>query len=214
MSSPTSALEQKKTLLRDKVAPTTITPSIRLADGSNLFLAYQAMMSCLTYVHGSRQVEPYLLIIMQYEASEKVDPGVHRAILLDILARHVPAERIHFHKRCARVTQSPPTGPVTIFFQDGSIATADVVLGADGIKSAVRRFLTDSYGEEHDPYLKFSKNVVYRTLIPTEKAEAAGVQTDFQERPICFVGKNKHLIVFAIRGGTQVSRVTFLKTVR
>lgn len=94
-------------------------------------------------------------------------------------------------------------------FQDGTEATADVVLGADGIKSAVRRFVAGTSDQEADPNVKFSRTRCYRLLVPTKKAAAAGVQTDFRARPTCFVGENKHLITFTIRSGTMINVVAF-----
>lgn len=132
---------------------------------------------------------------------------MHRAAFLDALVGYVDPARTHFHKRCTHLS-SAPGGATTIHFQDGTTATADVVLGADGIKSGVRRFVADSYGAPVDPNLRFSRTICFRALIPVEKAAAAGVQTDFRERPICFVGKNKHLIIFTVRAGTLVSLPT------
>lgn len=142
--------------------------------------------------------------MQQYDAPENVDPGMHRAAFLDALVHHIPPARTHFHKRCVRVLRGAAGGPLTMQFQDGASAQADVVLGADGIKSAVRRFLTDTYDVPVDPYLKFSTTVAYRSLIPMAKAVAAGVQTDFSERPVVFIGKDKHIVVFTLRGGTLV----------
>ena len=93
-----------------------------------------------------------------------------------------------------------------MYFQDGTEATADVVLGADGIKSAVRRFVAGTSDQEADPNVKFSRTRCYRLLVPTKKAAAAGVETDFRARPTCFVGENKHLITFTIRSGTMVGK--------
>ena len=90
---------------------------------------------------------------------------------------------------------------------------ADVVLGADGIKSAVRRFVAGTDGQEVDPNLKFSNNVCYRDLVEAEAAAAAGVTYDFGERPICFVGEGRHIIVYAIRGGTLVSGTIYTRLV-
>ena len=150
---------------------------------------------------------------------------MHRAAFLDALVQHVPPARTHFHKRCTHLTVpdddgATSTSAITLHFADGSAATADVVLGADGIKSAVRRHTTDTHGTAVDPYLKFSKTVCYRALVPAAFAAAAGVALDFADRPVCFVGENKHIVVFAIRGGTLVRatlpsvRPSFMQPVR
>lgn len=45
--------------------------------------------------------------------------------------------RSHFHKRCVSVT-TVLGGRAEVRFADGSAHVADIVIGADGIKSAVR----------------------------------------------------------------------------
>lgn len=129
---------------------------------------------------------------------------MHRGAFLDALVHQVDPTLIHLHKRCIRIITT--TEEVTLHFQDGTTAAADVVLGADGIRSAVRRFVTDTYDDAEDPYLKFSGSVCYRTLIPVKTAAAAGVTMKFKERPVCFVGEDKHVIVYTIQGGNMVSR--------
>ena len=141
----------------------------------------------------------------QYDAEEHAAQGVHRAAFLDALVQHVDAERAHFHKRCTHLTESPTGKGIVLNFQDGSTAEADVVLGADGIKSVVRRYTMDTAGLGADPNLKFSNAVCYRSLVSATKAAQAGCKLDYSDRPICFVGKNKHFIIFTVRGGTLAS---------
>ena len=57
-------------------------------------------------------------------------------------------------------------GPVILHFADGTIATADAVIGADGIHSYVREFLIGQ--EEAKPV--FSGFVAYRGLVPMDAA--------------------------------------------
>ncbi|EKM61815.1 uncharacterized protein PHACADRAFT_191006 [Phanerochaete carnosa HHB-10118-sp] len=139
---------------------------------------------------------------------ERVSYGIHRGIFLDALVHYVDPERLHLHKRCTRITT---TGKgVTIHFQDATTASADVILGADGIRSAVRRYVTDTYDVADDPYLKFSRVICYRALIPTKSATAKGVTMDFSKRPICFVGEDRHMIVYAIQGGAMINVAAFV----
>ena len=76
----------------------------------------------------------------------------------------------------------------TIHFSDGTTATADVVIGADGIKSVVRGAVT---GADPSAAVQFSQGFVYRGVVPTAEVKAAGVKTDLIQRPICFVGPKK-----------------------
>jgi 2-polyprenyl-6-methoxyphenol hydroxylase-like FAD-dependent oxidoreductase len=62
--------------------------------------------------------------------------SIHRAALQEALAAAIPAESIHLGKRCVRVHQDGQR--VVAHFADGSEATGDILIGADGIRSAVR----------------------------------------------------------------------------
>ncbi|KAL2070950.1 hypothetical protein VTL71DRAFT_13976 [Oculimacula yallundae] len=61
----------------------------------------------------------------------------HRGHLHAALARHVPSEIIHLNKQTIEV-ESQSQG-VTLKFRDGTSAAADLLLGADGLHSAVRQ---------------------------------------------------------------------------
>ena len=64
---------------------------------------------------------------------------VHRADLLDILAAAVPAGSVQLGARCVSV-QANAAG-ASARFADGTEIEADVIVGADGIHSAVRASL-------------------------------------------------------------------------
>ena len=154
---------------------------------------------------------------------------VRRAAYLDAVLRHVDMRRVSFQKRCTSVTQSQGSKP-TMYFADGTTATADVVIGADGIKSAVRGAVT---GVDPSGAVTFSQCSCYRGLAPTEAVKAAGVKTDLTRRPILFTGEGKvsttircnqcaniyicsgqHLIVFSINAGKLVRRFLFMLCIR
>jgi 2-polyprenyl-6-methoxyphenol hydroxylase-like FAD-dependent oxidoreductase len=61
---------------------------------------------------------------------------MHRADLHDALASVVPSDVIHLNKKLVGLDQAG--GRVTLSFEDGSKATADAVIGADGVHSIVR----------------------------------------------------------------------------
>jgi 2-polyprenyl-6-methoxyphenol hydroxylase-like FAD-dependent oxidoreductase len=68
-------------------------------------------------------------------------PGalIYRTQLLDVLAHAFSADVAHLNARCVHVQQD--SGGVTAEFADGSTATGDVLIGADGIHSVVRQAL-------------------------------------------------------------------------
>ena len=65
----------------------------------------------------------------------------HRADFQTVLLRKLPTSyRIHCSKRL-RSYEQRHGGPITLLFEDGTSAFCDVLVGADGVKSAVRRSL-------------------------------------------------------------------------
>src|SRR5262249_761284 len=62
---------------------------------------------------------------------------VSRTDLQNLLVDAVGPGRLHLSAKCVRVGQTAANA--TAYFEDGRTATGDVVLGADGIHSAVRR---------------------------------------------------------------------------
>lgn len=83
---------------------------------------------------------------------------LHRADLHALLAAQVPAAHIHLGRRAVAVTEDP--GGVTIDFADGTTARADVVVGADGVHSVLRRALA---GPERPV---FSGSAAIRAVVP------------------------------------------------
>lgn len=66
---------------------------------------------------------------------------VHRAAFLRELLADVPPERMHASKKLERVdfnTEEKLERPMTIHFSDGTTHECDVLIGADGIHSAIR----------------------------------------------------------------------------
>lgn len=105
----------------------------------------------------------------------------HRAEFLKVLEDHVPSHyRKHFNKRLTSYEDSAQQ-PVLLHFKDGTTAQCDVLIGADGIKSAVRRSmfaqLTEKKGVAPQTYrwcmdATWSGLVAYRGLVPTDTLKA------------------------------------------
>lgn len=100
----------------------------------------------------------------------------HRAHFLDVFISHLPKHSAHLGKRLKTYTQDGSGKPIELFFADGSTATCDVLVGCDGIKSAVRpRMLSDLAAKGESKVLRYTRDpfwsgsVTYRALIPSEK---------------------------------------------
>ena len=90
---------------------------------------------------------------------------IHRADLLAALADMFPAERVALGKRAQSIT--PDAEGVDLRFEDGSSARVGLLIGADGIHSAVRSAM---FGAESP---RFTGIVAYRAVVPAERV--AGV---------------------------------------
>jgi len=90
---------------------------------------------------------------------------IHRADLLAVLTETFPADRVHFSKRLRTLEQAGDG--VSLHFDDSTVATHDVVIGADGIHSRVRTAL---FGDENP---RFTGVVSFRAVVPTEKVKNA-----------------------------------------
>jgi salicylate hydroxylase len=87
---------------------------------------------------------------------------IHRADLLKAMEAEIPADRLHLGKSVSGIVNDDTR--TAILFEDGSSEDVDVIIGADGIHSAVRNAM---FGKD-DP--KFSGIVTYRSVIPREEA--------------------------------------------
>jgi salicylate hydroxylase len=107
----------------------------------------------------------------------------HRADFQQVLLRRLSsAHKTHCGKRLQAYNQQP-NQPIQLLFEDGSTATCDVLIGADGLKSAVRKVLMTEKAQiaqmegrraEAADYLasiepRWSGTISYRALISTEE---------------------------------------------
>jgi salicylate hydroxylase len=97
---------------------------------------------------------------------------IHRAHFLDELIKLVPPSQTKFGKKLVDII--PPTGddnePMTLHFRDRTFAKADVVVGADGIHSMVRKHILGVHHWAANAF--FSGAIAYRSTIPFEDAYA------------------------------------------
>jgi salicylate hydroxylase len=95
---------------------------------------------------------------------------VHRADLLDVLAGSLPGEIVMLGARCVDVEAD---GEVAVArFQDGSEVEADIIVGADGIHSAVRASL---FGPDAP---RFTGKICYRSVIRVDAVRGAAPAND------------------------------------
>ena len=121
--------------------------------------------------------------------------GIHRADLLALLVEQLPPGTVRTGHRCTGFSQDDRSAMVG--FADGTTATADVVIGADGIHSVLQGFVV----EPAEPI--FSGVVAYRGLVPRLDGYPAGTLR-------MWVGESKHFLVFPVRAGQLLNYVGFV----
>ncbi|KAG1737580.1 uncharacterized protein EDB91DRAFT_1140799 [Suillus paluster] len=149
---------------------------------------------------------------------EHTPMNIHRQNFADILKQYLPSScRLHFNKRLTRYDKQL-SGSLILHFADDSTATTDVLIGADGIRSSVRKTLFNTLdrdivdpskiGRYIDPV--WTGTLVYRTVIPMEKILQVDPNNIALKDFILFCGKRKHVISYPVSEGTLFNVAAFV----
>lgn len=117
--------------------------------------------------------------------------GIHRADLQAILSRAVGMEHIHLGKRVSDLKDNG--NEVVLEFDDGSSARADLVIGGDGARSVVRRWMLG-----YDDAL-YSGCSGFRGIVPPEMLDLLPDPEAIQ----FWIGPGAHLLHYPIGNGDQ-----------
>jgi salicylate hydroxylase len=119
----------------------------------------------------------------------------HRGDLHRALASAVPADRVHLARRFTHFVDHGDR--VEAYFDNGTSISADTLVGADGIHSAVRHTL---FGLEKP---RFTGCVAYRGLVPSDRLRHLGLETRNQ----IWVGPGRHFVNYFVSAGRLVNFV-------
>ena len=125
---------------------------------------------------------------------------MHRADLIEVLHRQLPDRVIHLDARCTAVETGDKVARAR--FADGSEIEADVIVGADGIHSAVRRSL---FGQAAP---RFTGCACWRGLVPFDAFPPGVVSQD----GTMYMGPRSHVIYYLVRGGELVNFVAHIES--
>ncbi|WP_016910166.1 FAD-dependent oxidoreductase [Streptomyces xiaopingdaonensis] len=118
---------------------------------------------------------------------------IHRGDFIEALLGVLPEGMVHLGRKLEAVEDRG--GSAVAAFADGSTVEADLVIGADGIKSVVRRELFDGRGPV------FSGEHAYRAVIPIEAAQGMVVDDDLR----MYIGRGTKVYLLPLRHRNQVS---------
>ena len=123
---------------------------------------------------------------------------LHRGDLHGVLAQAFERAKpgaVHLDRKCVELTQSPDH--VELRFTDGSAVTAKLVIGADGLHSAVRANLFGA------PKPQFCGIVAWRGVVPMERVPASISRTIGTN----WIGPGGHVVHYPLRAGTLLNFV-------
>jgi salicylate hydroxylase len=112
--------------------------------------------------------------------------GALRKDLQSCLLRTVGQSNIHLGKQLVRFDESADEG--RLYWADGTVDTADLVVGADGIKSVVRGWVSESTG------VRFTGNSAFRGLVRTSELTLLPEPTSITD----WMGNGKHILNFPV----------------
>ena len=111
----------------------------------------------------------------------------HRADLLDVLSHSVRSELVTLGTRCIGVD---PDGPVAVArFEDGREVEADLIIGADGIHSAVR---TSLFGPDAP---RFTGKICYRSVVGVDAVAGGPPPNDNAQ----WLGPHGTIVLYPVR---------------
>ncbi|KAG6379291.1 hypothetical protein JVT61DRAFT_11746 [Boletus reticuloceps] len=145
---------------------------------------------------------------------------MHRQQMVAILERHLPAScTVHAKKRLVGYIEpeqedAHSTSPFRLEFADGTTATTDVLIGADGIRSTVRKTMFEAASKDDGAdktdlkqYIDatFTGITIYRALVAQEVLRKENPEHISLKKMTAYIGKGRNLLTYPIAKGTIIN---------
>ncbi len=123
--------------------------------------------------------------------------SAHRADLLEACKQSVPPQWVHLNHQLVEATEHDHG--VSLRFANGYSTTVDAVIGADGVRSVIRR---DIFGSVDPVYAGIQ---AFRAIIPMERVPEFAALPEHN----LWIGPDHHLVHYPIQTGKTVNLVAF-----
>ncbi|KAH6857139.1 hypothetical protein B0I37DRAFT_426961 [Chaetomium sp. MPI-CAGE-AT-0009] len=141
--------------------------------------------------------------------------GGLRSKFLEEWAKLIPPTAVHFGKQLDTITEptTPDSPKLRLHFTDGTTATADAVIGCDGIHSRVRQLFLSPPTKDPEPPAAgqtpsadptYTHKFCFRTLAPMPAAIAA-IGTARATTRFMYNGPGAHLITYPVGDNTLLN---------
>ncbi|KAF8152293.1 hypothetical protein B0H34DRAFT_663942, partial [Crassisporium funariophilum] len=139
----------------------------------------------------------------------------HRAVVQDVLLKHLsPSIRCQLSSRLLTYKELDDSSSIELFFENGTTATCDILLGADGLKSVVRKHFVAAHAlpgqvaPNTDPV--WSGTFAYRYMIDSKLVAEEMPGHRALTTPVIYCGKNKHVVAYPILQGRVVNIAAYV----
>lgn len=117
--------------------------------------------------------------------------GIHRASLQNVLGAAFDRKHLHLGHRLVDMTVAGPR--IRLVFENGNAQEADLVVGADGVRSVVRRWISGRAGT------RYSRTSAFRGIVPRHRLPSLPDPEAIQ----FWMGQDAHLLHYAIGGRAE-----------